>query len=490
MLGTVYLIGAGPGDDGLLTLKADKIIKQADVFVYDRLVSQKIMERLPKDAELINVGKTVGNHPTPQSRINEILLEQAKLGKTVVRLKGGDSFVFGRGGEELELLAQHNIPFQVIPGITSSIAVPAYAGIPVTHRDFCSSLHIITGHAKKDGQIKIDYPSLVKLDGTLIFMMSVSTIGDIAKGLIEAGMDRAMPIAVIENGTRPEQRKVVSTLEKIQEIIIEHQIKSPSVIVVGRVCSLSDKFDWYSNLPLKNCSVLITRPNNSMGKLAEKLENLGANPVHYPCIVTKNVEFDTKTEAYDWVMFTSSVGVHSYFEMLGKQGLDARSLYGAKIAVVGKETAQTLKSYGIQADFVPKTFDGEHLAKEILENCKISGGATAVLFRANIATDILPNTLKNAGIAVTEITCYETSYIKNEKIDLSHINYLAFTSASTVDGFVNCFDHTDFSQLTAICIGKQTQKRAKEHGFTTIRAEEATTDSMTEKLLEVYQSGK
>ena len=226
--GVVYLVGAGPGDKELLTVKAARLIREAQVVVYDRLVSESIMELIPETAERIDVGKNVGNHPVPQHEINGILLREALAGKKVVRLKGGDPFVFGRGGEELELLSDNGVDFEVVPGITSSIAVPAYGGIPVTHRDFCSSLHIITGHARAGAELAIDFDALVRLKGTLIFMMSVSTVGRIASGLMAAGMERDMPCAVIENGTRAAQRKFVSDLEHIEGVVREHQVKSPA----------------------------------------------------------------------------------------------------------------------------------------------------------------------------------------------------------------------------------------------------------------------
>ena len=264
--GIVYLVGAGPGDKELLTVKAVRLIEEADVIVYDRLVSESIMELIPDCCRRIDVGKNVGNHPVPQHEINKILLREAQAGQKVVRLKGGDPFVFGRGGEELELLADNGIPFEVVPGITSSISVPAYAGIPVTHRDFCSSLHIITGHAKEGADLAIDFDALVRLKGTLIFMMSVSTVGRIAKGLLLAGMEEDMPCAVIENGTYTKQRKFISDLAHIEEAVRRNGVKSPAVIAVGRVCSLSDRFDWFDGRPLKGRRILVTQPKSKASK--------------------------------------------------------------------------------------------------------------------------------------------------------------------------------------------------------------------------------
>ena len=251
MKGKVTLIGAGPGDVGLLTLKGREALKHAEVVIYDRLVGDDVLKLIPKNAEKIDAGKESANHTIPQERINEILLEKALEGKNTIRLKGGDCFLFGRGGEELELLAKNDIDFEVIPGITSALAVPAYAGIPITHRDFVSSVHIITGHQKKNEPVKIDFDNCVSCKGTLVFLMGVSNMKLIMDGLMEHGMSKDMPSAVIEQGTRPRQRKVIATVGTIVDECKKQNIKSPAIIVVGEVCILSNQFDWFSKLPLK-----------------------------------------------------------------------------------------------------------------------------------------------------------------------------------------------------------------------------------------------
>lgn len=487
--GKVYLIGAGPGDEGLLTVKASKILAKAEVVVYDRLVSEAILAGVPEGAEKINVGKNAGNHPVPQEQINQILLEKALEGKLVVRLKGGDSFLFGRGGEELELLSEQGIPFEVVPGITSAIAAAAYAGIPVTHRDFCSSLHIITGHAKADGKLNIDYASLVKLDGTLVFMMSVSTMDEIAKGLISAGMTPEMPVAVIENGTRYNQRKFVSTLSQIAETLIVNQVKSPAAIVVGKVCTLSDKFDWFTNQPLKGVSVLVTRPKKTAGKLSALLTELGANAIEYPCIKTEALTFSLDLEQGNWLLFTSAVGVNSFFAALYTMGKDSRALAGKSIAAVGTETAAELLQYGIKADFIPSVFDGVHLAKELLASGKLHQTDRAILYRAKIGTEELVEILQDAGVQVTDVPVYDTLYVPHEGENQPRFDYAAFTSASTVEGFAKSFGKADYSHITAICIGEQTAKAAKAYGMQVLVSKEATIASMAEKIQEV-QHGK
>lgn len=487
--GMVYLVGAGPGDEGLLTVKAARVIAKAEVLVYDRLVSDGIIAMLPSKAEKINVGKNAGNHPVPQEKINQILLDKALEGKIVVRLKGGDSFLFGRGGEELELLCENQIPFEVVPGITSAIAAAAYAGIPVTHRDFCSSLHIITGHAKAGESIDIDYESLIKLKGTLVFMMSVAAMPEIANGLIEAGMGAEMPVAIIENGTRYDQRKFVCTLSSISKVIKENDVKSPATIVVGKVCTLSDKFDWFSNLELKGANVLVTRPQETASKLSTMLAELGANAIEYPCIKTSVLEFKPVTENYTHIIFTSAVGVSAYFDKLSQMGLDSRVLWGKTVAVVGSQTEAELLKYGIKADFLPSVFDGKHLANELIASGKIKKGDKAVLYRAKIGTEEITDILKKNGLEFLDVPVYETTYVEHSG-PLPSFDYVAFTSASTVTGFVNSFkSKINYSHIRAICIGEATAKVAANYGMDVKISKEATILSMVEKIKEIHHAG-
>lgn len=250
--GKVWLVGAGPSDMGLLTLKGKNLIEQADVVVYDALVSASILSMIPSSAQAIFVGKRAGNHPVPQEQINQILLEQAMQGKRVVRLKGGDPFLFGRGGEELELLIENGIDYEVVPGVTSAIAVPAYNGIPVTHRDYCSSVHIITAHSKKGGELKIDFEALCRLNGTLVFLMGVTAMPMICKGLLDAGMDPQMPAAILQQGTSAMQKKVVATISDLPEKAQQAQIQAPAVLVIGKVCALADHLSWTQKRALED----------------------------------------------------------------------------------------------------------------------------------------------------------------------------------------------------------------------------------------------
>lgn len=494
--GKVYLVGAGPGDCSLLTIKAKELLENAEVVVYDRLVSDAILDVIPSASEKIDVGKTVSNHPVPQDKINEILLNKALENKRVIRLKGGDPFVFGRGGEELELLAKHQIPFEVVPGITSAIAAAAYAGIPVTHRDFCSSLHIITGHAKKDSSLNLDYESLVKLNGTLVFMMSVGTIGEIANGLISGGMSPLMPVAVVENGTTAVQRKFVGELKSIGEIIASNNVKSPATIIVGKVCSLSDHFDWFDKLPLKGCKVLVTRPQASSSRLVQQLRSLGATAVAYPCIKTEPIAFSISSkllEQLDWIIFTSAVGVNCFFDKLMQSSMDSRTLFGKKIAVVGTQTASELTKYGIHADFVPTCFDGKHLAEELLQNNLLKECRNTGIFGAEVSSQDVSTILKAGGIQVLTVPVYRTSYVNNKLIDnklidIDNFDYISFTSASCVDGFVGSLGDIDYTKINAVCIGEQTAKQAEKVGMNVIVSDEATIDSMVATIKVHFQS--
>ena len=498
--GFVALVGAGPGEIGLLTLKGKEYIEKADVVVYDRLVSPEILDLIPTEAKKIDVGKDSGNHKVPQENINSILLSEAQEGNIVVRLKGGDPFLFGRGAEELELLIENNIPFEVVPGITSALSVPSYAGIPVTHRDFCSSVHIITGHQKKNEALKINYEALSQLGGTLVFLMGVANLKEIMEGLIEANMDKHTPAAVIENGTCPNQRKVVGTIENLYERADISQIKSPSIIVVGKVCELAGKYDWFTMRPLFGKKITVTRPKISGNTLSVKLRNLGAKVYDYPCIeIQEIINNETlKSEMghiseYSWLVFTSKNGVQIFFDYLLKEKMDCRVLSNIKIAAIGSQTAQSLYDRGIIADFVPDVFDGEHLANGLAEI--IDKKDRVLLVRALMGTEEIPNILRERGIFFIDVPIYKTLF-KNENsqhieslIEHNEVDFITFTSASTVEGFINSMPKVDLSKVTGICIGDKTALRAKHYGIKHVISEEATIDSMLAKILEVCNEG-
>ena len=476
--GCVILVGAGPGDPGLLTRKGLEALSQAEVVVYDRLVSREILELIPADARRIDVGKTAGRHPIPQPEINRILLEEAQAGHRVVRLKGGDCFLFGRGGEELELLVQNGIPFQVVPGVTSALAVPAYGGIPVTHRDFCSSVHIITGHKRADGALSLDYEALVRLHGTLVFLMSVSSMGEICRGLIAAGMDENTPAAVIERGTTPAQRKVLAPLSGIEKEAAAAAVSPPAILVVGPVCSLSEELDWFDRLPLKGLRVLLTRDEGAQKRLVPVLEQLGAQVFSAPMIRTVFRDFDPEVlKEPGPVIFTSAAGVEAFQRVLWAQGLDARSLAGKTFAAVGKGTAAALEAMGIRADFIPRVYNGLKMARQMVEEGFLRPGDSPLLLRGNLASRELPNVLEEGGIPCREVVVYDTLPLTPEELP-PEFDAAVFTCASCVRSLEKALPEGALTGKTALCIGPRTAEAAREAGMNIQMAEEASADSL------------
>ena len=541
MTGKVWLVGAGPGDRGLFTLKGLEVLQNADVVVYDALVGDEVMALIPEQAEKINVGKRSGNHRMPQEQINRTLLDQALAGKKVVRLKGGDPFVFGRGGEELELLAANEIPYEVVPGVTSAFAVPAYNGIPVTHRDFTSSVHIITGHRRSSGSGEgrpedpgspaIDYGTLVRTKGTLIFLMGLAALPMIMRGLLDAGMDPAMPAAVLEKGTTARQRRLVATVSTLEEETLHAGIQAPAIIVVGEVCRLAESFAWAEKRPLAGKKILLTRPKEHISEMASRLRRLGAEVLEIPAIETVPItpnpvldahlqwlqgkeaaqlpgikkeqlqESETGQKAPDWIVFTSPTGVRVFMERLLEEG-DIRSLSGIKIAAIGEGSAKCLRRYGIRADFIPSVYDGENLGRELADRIRRDRNNTTSLHRlvriliprAQIGSRELVEELEKAGdVEIEDLATYRTRYRQSDVIDLRErilqgdVDYAVFTSASTVRGFCAVMGETDpgdLSGLTAVCIGPQTRSAAEAAGMETRMAKKATLDALTEAVVE------
>ena len=496
--GKVWLVGAGPSDPGLFTIKGKNVLEAAEVVVYDKLVGQGILAMMPEDAELINVGKTAGKHPVPQDQINEILLKKALEGKRVVRLKGGDPFVFGRGGEELELLLEHDIEFEIVPGITSAVSVPMYAGIPVTHRDFASSFHVITGHRKKGAKEASmpDFARLASLEGTLVFLMGISNMETITKGLIQGGMDENTPAAVLERGTTAHQRRVVSTVGHLCEDSAKAKIKTPAIIVVGKVCALADKFAWAEKRPLAGMKIAVTRPKDRVSKMAEKIQEKGGEVVFLPAIKTIPVEDLSKLEnsldrisEFEIMAFTSPYGVKVFFEDMIKLKRDLRSLGNIKIAAIGSATKKAIEDRGILVDYMPEVYSGEalgNLMAKVLENgaeCiekKENKEKKVLLPRSAQGTDQVTRPLDRSGIQYEDVAIYTT---ERETRDLAYgydddVDCVAFTSASTVRGFATNHQDLDFTQVKAVCIGQQTAEAAAKYGMEIYIADEATLDSM------------
>ncbi len=491
--GMVTLVGAGPGDRGLLTIKGKERIENAEVVIYDRLVSPEVMSLVPESAIKINVGKKMSHHPVPQEQINKIILENAMSGKKVVRLKGGDSFLFGRGAEELELLIENNVPYEVVPGITSAFAVPTYAGIPVTHRNLTSSVHIITGHAKAGQKVDINYKALVEHRGTLVFLMGLTALEELMDGLLDAGIDPDMPASTIEKGTTSFQRKVAGSVSTIYKKVREANIESPAITIVGKVAGLSKDMDWFTTKSLIGKSILVTRPKEKAGQLSDMLREHGAKVVEFPCIETvvreDNEDFVSKTNKmseYKYIVFTSPNGVEKFFQKLRDNKLDIRILFGLKIAAVGEKTKELLENRGLIVDYMPKVYTSENLAKELVAN--ILPNEKVLLVRGAMATDILTSVLDEKSVTYDELVVYDTVY-KNPmqdfiEEDMEKIDYAVFSSASTVEGFVKAMP-MDFTKVNAICIGEVTAEVARKYGMNVEVSEKATIKSLVQKVIEI-----
>ncbi len=498
--GKVWLVGAGPSDPGLFTLKGKQVLEEAEVVVYDALAGQAILNMIPDTAEAINVGKRSSNHTMAQEKINELLVAKAKEGKRVVRLKGGDPFLFGRGGEEIELLAKEHVPYEVVPGITSAISVPAYQGIPVTHRDFCSSVHIITGHKRAGKSYDIDFEALVRTKGTLVFLMGVASLGDICCGLLEAGISPDKPAALLIRGTTASQERIVATVGTLEEEVMRRGARTPAIIVVGDVCALAEEFFWYEKLPLGGVKVLLTRPKELISETARKMRALGAEVLEMPSIRTVKLQNNERLykaldhlEQYDWLVFTSPTGVRIFFEELSSRQMDVRRLGTVKIATIGGGTKKELAKHGLYADLIPEVFDGEHLGKALALCC--SGTERILIPRAAIGSQELTAALPETCI-VEDIPTYDTVYEAGRLIDeraeleSGQIDYALFTSASTVRGFAAAVGAIDYTKVKAICIGRQTKEAADKMGMQTWMAEKASIDSLIDRLVEVHGEEK
>ncbi len=497
MKGKVWLVGAGPSDPGLFTRKGEQILKEADVVVYDALVGQGVLNMIPEGAEKIDVGKRAGHHTMKQEQINRILLEKALSGKKVVRLKGGDPFLFGRGGEELELLAEQGIPFEIVPGVTSALSVPAYCGIPVTHRDFCSSLHIITGHKRQGEAYDIDFEALVRTKGTLVFLMGTAALSDICNGLMQGGMEPDMPAAVLQKGTTAAQKKIVATVSTLAEEVSRQGIQTPAIIVVGRVCALAEQFEWYEKQPLSGRKILVTRPKELISEMAVKLRRQGAEVLELPAIRTvgrmDGEELETafqRLHVFDWIVFTSPTGVRIFFEILKKRRIDRRRFAAARFAVIGAGTKKALEEYGYYADLMPEKYEAEALGRALAG--VLTGGEKILIPRAALGSPQLLRELSGvAGIEVCDVATYDTVYERHgligeqEEFETGAIDYAVFTSASTVKGFAEAVKGLDYAKVKAVCIGRQTKAAADALGMETYMAEKATMDAVVEKVTEL-----
>lgn len=498
--GKVWLVGAGPSDPGLFTLKGRQVLEQADVVVYDALAGGGILSMAPEGAELINVGKRSSNHTMPQEEINALLAREAKKGKRVVRLKGGDPFLFGRGGEEIECLVKEGISFEVVPGVTSAISVPAYQGIPVTHRDYCSSVHIITGHKRAGADYNIDFDALVRTRGTLVFLMGVAALGDICRGLLQAGMGPDTPAALLIKGTTAAQERIVATVATLEAEVQRRGAKTPAIIVVGEVCSLSGEFSWYEKQPLGGVKVLLTRPRELISETAARLRDLGAEVLELPAIRTVRIPENAplhqalaRLETYQWLVFTSPTGVRIFFEELSDQQMDVRRLGNVKIAAIGGGTQKELAKRGLYADLVPAVYDGAHLGEALAEACQDND--RILIPRARAGSRELTEALGARPVQVEDIATYDTVHETSRflehgrELENGCIDYVVFTSASTVAGFAAAVGDIAYEKVKAVCIGRQTRAAADALGMQTFMAEKASIDSLIQRLTELASAG-
>lgn len=475
--GKCFLVGAGPGDLGLVTLRAKECIGRADVIVYDYLCNPEMLRWAPENAERIFAGKKSGEHTLSQEQINALLVEKTREGKSVVRLKGGDPFLFGRGGEEAEALAAAKVPFTIVPGVSSAIAGPAYAGIPVTHRERNSHVTFFTGHEDPEkSQSAIDFDALAKLGGTQVMLMGVERIGPIAREMMAKGMPKDLPVALIRWATTTRQETLVGTLETIAQKVIAAGFAAPAVAVFGEVVNLREKLNWFEDQPLSGKRIVVTRTRIQAGALSEQLRGLGADVIELPTIrieppsdLRAFAELVQDAHAYDWIVFTSPNGVNAFFDLFYKLYDDAREIGGARIAAIGPATAQRIRDFHLHVDLQPDEFVAEALAGEFrreggVENLRV------LIARAEKARDLLPKELSALGAIVDEGFAYRTvpetrddsgarRRLLEEGADL-----ITFTSSSTVENFLALGLPWPAKMLVA-SIGPITSKTAREQGL-------------------------
>jgi len=520
--GIVYLVGAGPGDPGLITVRGLEVLRRADVVVYDRLLSPSLLDEAPPQAERIYVGKASGAHTIPQEEINRLLVEKAQEGKVVVRLKGGDPFVLGRGGEEALALAQAGIPFEVIPGVTSAIAVPAYAGIPVTHRGMASSFAVYSGHpAARAGQEEAEtYPTRgphghaptgQPPEGqTRVYLMGVRHLPEIVASLLVEGYPPETPAALVRLGTTPRQEAVIGRLGDLQERA--KGLTPPAVLVVGQVVSLRERLRWFENRPLFGKRILVTRAQEQAGELSQRLAELGAEAIEFPVIKVLPVEDTTALDAalcrrHDWVIFTSANGVRAVWDRLRALGRDARAFAGARLCAIGPATAAELAAHGLHADLMPP----QHLSQAVVESIGDVAGQRILLPRADRAEPALANGLRKKEAIVEEVVAYRTVLVKPQDqkvqeililLEEGRIDALTFLSSSAVHGFVKALGEETVHRHIAprggeegavapvvACIGPVTAQTARQSGLPVhVVAQEHTLEGLVTALIDWYRS--
>jgi uroporphyrinogen III methyltransferase/synthase len=463
---TVYLVGAGPGDPGLLTARALALIAAADVIVYDRLIPTSALDGARADAELVYAGKEGGSPSVSQTEIERLLLEHGGTGREVVRLKGGDPFVFGRGGEEAESLREAGIPFEVVPGVTAGVAAPAYAGIPVTHRDAASAVAFLTGHedpAKPESAL--DWDALASFPGTLVIYMGVRQLGAIAQRLIAGGRPASEPAALVQRGTFADQRVVTATLESIASVAQREGVRAPAIAIIGAVATLHERLAWFDRRPLAGLTVAVTRARAQASGLAARLRELGADVVEAPAIRISPLEGPApEVQRYDLICLTSPNGVRLLFDRLAGAGRDARALAGARVAAIGPGTAAALREHGVIADVMPERFVAEGLV-EALADVPVT---RALVARAAEARDVLPDALRGRGAEVDVVALYETvaePLTEQQLRAVAGADFVTFTSSSTVRFFLDAAREHLSPATRLVSIGPVTSDALREHGL-------------------------
>jgi uroporphyrinogen III methyltransferase/synthase len=502
--GKVYIIGAGPGDAGLITLKGIDCLKCADVVIYDNLVNEELLKYAPASARFIYAGKKGGDHTLPQDAMNDLLVQEALAGNVVARLKGGDPFIFGRGGEEAEVLAAKAVPFEIVPGVTSAIAVPAYAGIPLTHRGLTSTVAFITGHEDPTKEKSdIDWQALSGI-GTLVFLMGVKNLAQIVEALVTCGKAPETPAALIRRGKTPQQETLTGTLADIVELARAKKYTPPAILVVGPVVDLRKTLSWFDSKPLFGKGIVITRPERQADDLAQLLIREGACPIYFPTIKIVPPEdwndLDKaiyELEKYDWIIFTSANGVQFFFTRLLEKGRDLRDLKGIKICCIGPATARQIEAKGIKVDLMPEEF----IAEGILQS--FAGmdlhGKKILVPRAATARDIMPRGLKKLGAEVDVAAAYRTVNSGREKKELAgliskgKVDIITFTSSSTVGNFsaIMGADYVLPPSVHIACIGPVTAAAARKAGFKIdITQEEYTMEGLVKSLIVYWEKKK
>ncbi len=496
--GTVYLVGAGPGDAGLLTLRGAELLKRADVVIYDALANPDLLRLAPATAEFISRGK---NMAMPQIEITALIIAKAREGKIVVRLKGGDPFIFGRGGEEAEALAAEKISFEIVPGVSSITAVPNYAGIPLTHRDHCSSFTVFTGHSDSaDAATALRYDQIAKIPGTKVVLMGTEQLDDWTTALIKNGMSPQTHIAIIHRGTTGRQKTVAGTLATIAALAAKEKIVPPALTIIGDVVKLRGKLNWFENRPLFGQRIVVTRRSEQAATFAQRLAELGADVLKVPTIkLTLPTEKDAiidcllELNSYEWLVFTSANGVTAFFDLFFKRFQDLRDIGGARIAAVGPATAAKLRELHLQVDLQPEEFTASKVADAFKKFQNIES-VKMCLLRAEVANKELPDALQEEGAIVDDIAIYKTipetedHTGASERLLADGADWVTFTSSSTVEHFHARFDLPklvkQFPQMKLASIGPETSKAIIALGLKpTLEAKEHTTDGLIAALL-------